>query len=194
MRYDPRVHHRRSVRLKGFDYSSPNAYYITIATKNKKCLFGSIKGAEMILNHLGRIVEAEWNKTAEIRPEVIVDYFVVMPNHFHSIIIITDETPHCRGTSHVPLSPKSNSKAEQFGKPTPDSIPTIIRWFKSTCTKRIRLFQNSPRLSVWQRGYYEHVIRTEIELDKKREYILNNPLKWEMDRLNPGRKLSENKR
>jgi putative transposase len=93
----------------------------------------------------------------------------------------------------VPLPP-NKQKIEQFGKPTSDTIPTIIRLFKSACTIQINAFRNTPRVPVWQRGYYEHVIRDEKESEKTREYIVNNPLKWELDRFNPDRILQPNKR
>ncbi len=172
MNYDPNKHHRRSIRLKNYDYSQPGAYFITICTHNRQNLFGEIVDGEMILNEFGKIVYNEWLNTANIRPNIIVDEFIVMPNHLHGILIIVD---NCRGT--LQRAPAM----ERFGQPTSNSIPTIIRLFKSACTKQINIIRQSPANPVWQRNYYEHIIRNENELDRIREYIINNPLKWSFD-------------
>ncbi len=183
MKYDPDIHHRRSVRLKEFDYANPNGYYITINVRDMRCLFGEVVDGKMVLNRIGRIVENEWKRTEEIRKEVRLDEFVVMPNHMHSILVIIDKTQYRTGTAPVPLSP-TKPTFEQFGKPTRNSIPTIIRSFKAATSRRIKKVYNLNNLSVWKRGYYEHVLRNERELERAREYIVNNPMKWEIDRFN----------
>jgi len=175
MQYDPQIHHRRSIRLKNYDYASSGAYFVTIVTHQRQCLFGAIVDGAMRLNEFGEIVCDEWLKTEIIRPRVQLDVFVIMPNHIHGIIIVNDVDGCCRGT--LQRAPT----IEQFGKPTSDSIPTIIRLFKSATTKRINEYRNTPAVSVWQRNYYEHIIRNEIELNEIREYILYNPLNWETD-------------
>jgi REP element-mobilizing transposase RayT len=123
----------------------------------------------MKLNESGKIVYDEWLNTAAIRAKVIVDEFIVMPNHLHGILIIVDNG---RGTLQ-----RAPTK-EQFGKPVSNSIPTIVRLFKSTTTKQINQLHNNHGYPVWQRNYYEHIIRNEKELNKIREYIVNNTLKW----------------
>src|SRR6266446_5489909 len=128
MTYDSEKHHRHSIRLKEYDYSQPNAYFITICAYNKECIFGEIIDANVILNELGRIVWSEWSKTAQVRKNVNIDEYIVMPNHIHGIIMIGD---NCRGTVHRAPT------VEQFGKPVSNSIPTIIRSFKATVTKQI---------------------------------------------------------
>jgi len=168
MQYDPQKHHRRSIRLKNYDYASSGAYFVTIVTHGRQCLFGAIVDGQMRLNEFGEIVCDEWLKTEIIRPRVQLDVFVIMPNHIHGIIIVNDVDGCCRGT--LQRAPT----IEQFGKPTSDSIPTIIRLFKSATTKRINEYRNTPAVSVWQRNYYEHIIRNETEWQRIRQYIANN--------------------
>ncbi len=170
------THHRRSVRLKDHDYSQAGAYFVTICTHEKECMFGRVIDGQMRLNEYGRIVEEEWVKTADIRSGVELDASVVMPNHFHGVLAIVHGG---RGTVH--RAPTS----ERFGKPTSNSIPTIVGYLKSAVTRRINELRGTSRTPVWQRNYYEHVIRNEDDLNEIREYIVNNPLKWDLDRENP---------
>ena len=169
-------HQRRSIRLKDYDYSQAGAYFVTLCIRNKECILGKVVDGEMMLNAYGRLVEEEWIKTADMRRNVGLDVFVVMPNHFHGILAIVDK---CRGTVH--RAPTQ----EQFAKPTSGSLPTIVRYFKSAVTRRINELRGIPYKPVWQRNYYEHVIRNENDLNEIREYIVNNPLKWDLDSENP---------
>jgi REP element-mobilizing transposase RayT len=169
--------HRRSIRLPEYDYSQVGAYFVTICTYNRECLFGNIEDGKLILNEYGKIVCVEWIKTGEIRFNVQLDEYVIMPNHIHGIIAIVGA--HC----NVPLQPQ----IERFGQSTRNSIPTIIKLFKSTTTKQINQIRNTPSIPVWQRNYYEHVIRDDKDLCRIREYIQNNSLQWDMDENNPGR-------
>ena len=170
-----------SIRLPGYDYSQPGAYFITIVTHNRQCLFGNIVDGKMILNEYGELVKNEWLKTGVIRPNIIIDAFVVMPNHLHGILIITDNYD-CGGTLQRASTTKTT---EQFGKPTKNSIPTIVRLFKSTTTKQInQLRVSTPMQPLWQRNYFEHVIRDDNELTRIHQYIINNPNRWEEDNLN----------
>jgi len=188
MKFNPEIHHRHSIRLKDYDYSQEGAYFVTICTWNKDHMFGEIDSGNMSLNEYGEIVKQEWLRTGIIRANVKMDYFIIMPNHFHGILMISDD---CRGTlqraRHENIRGESRGTlqrapaSEQFGKPVSNSIPTIVRLFKSTTTKQINQIRNLPGISVWQRNYYEHIIRSEPELNKIREYILNNPLNWETD-------------
>ncbi|MBP7886973.1 MAG: transposase [Candidatus Marinimicrobia bacterium] len=199
-----------SIRLPGYDYSRPGAYFITIVVHNRQCLFGEIVNGEMTLNEFGEIVKTEWQKTGALRPNIDVDAFVVMPNHLHGILIITDNDDlyhhHNRNRNRdrnrrdtlqrVSTESESESESEsgmgmepgmgmgtieQFGKPTHNSIPTIVRLFKSTVTKQINQIRQTLGIPVWQRNYYEHIIRNDDELNKIREYIINNPLTWKTD-------------
>jgi REP element-mobilizing transposase RayT len=177
MKYNPDIHHRRSIRVKGYDYSQAGLYFITICTQNRLCLFGEIvdddRGTTICaLNEYGRIAEKEWIKTSKMRPNIRLDVFVIMPNHMHGIIEIADG----RGTMHRAPT------VEQFGKPTSNTIPTIIRGYKSSVTKQINILRNQPGVPVWQRNYYEHIIRDEKSYYQISEYIQTNPLKWQDDK------------
>jgi len=164
-----------SSRLKDWDYSTPWWYYVTICTKKFKSWFGEIKKSKMILNDVGKIIDEEWNRTIEIRKNVDLDYYVVMPNHFHGIIIIKDVETSRRDvsreqeTGHRPVS--TNLKA--------DSLGSIIGQFKSICTKRIR--KSGIERFKWQPRFYDHIIRNESDFRRIRNYIQNNPLKWGID-------------
>lgn len=185
--------HRRSIRLPGYDYSQTGAYFITICADNRECLFGRIVNGEMILNELGLIVRAEWIKTAQLRDYVVLGEWIIMPNHFHCIIIIRGFVPPGRGAARraptAPIEPINNQTSapfEQFGKPTVGSIPTIIRSFKSAVTKAVNEHRHTPGALVWQRNYYEHIIRDDEDYARIAEYIVNNPLGWENDKLFSG--------
>jgi putative transposase len=168
--HDASRHHRRSTRLKGHDYAQPGAYFVTACTRDRECLFGDIVDGEMRLNQYGMAVREEWLRTAQLRENVEVDAFTIMPNHVHGVVIITNG----RGTAR-------RAPTEEFGKPVAHSVPTIIRAFKSAATKRINAVRHSPGTPIWQRNYYEHVIRTDEELNAIREYILANPANWTID-------------
>ena len=174
---------RRSIRLRGYDYSQPGAYFITLCTETRKCLFGEISDGGILLSAFGRIVDEEWHRTIQIRPTVALDAFSIMPNHVHGIIVLNEPSGQeiRRGTMHRAPTPKF----ERFGKPISNSIPTIIRGFKSAVTQRINEMRGTPGSAVWQRNYYEHVIRNEIDLDEIRQYIVNNPFKWPEDENHP---------
>ncbi len=164
-KFDPEIHRRRSIRLKGYDYSRVGAYFLTICTRNRESIFGDVIGGEMVLNDDGIIVADEWRKSGVMRNEIELDEWVVMPNHFHGILIVNDG----RGTA------RRAPTLERFGRPVSGSVPTIVRSFKSAVTKRINELNQTPGAKLWQRNYYEHVIRNDRELKHLREYIRNNP-------------------
>ena len=189
-RYNPDIHHRRSIRLKTYDYSRAGKYFLTICAHNRECLFGSIENGVMVLNRAGKIVADAWAKTAEIRNEIELDQWVVMPNHFHGILVIIegrgtapgrDTARRIEGRGTARRAPT----AERFGHPVAGSIPTIIRSFKSAVTKHINELRKTPGHPVWQRNYYEHIIRDEADYDRIAEYIADNPRRWADDSLNP---------
>ncbi len=176
MKPESSTYHRRSIRLKGYDYSSAGAYFVTVCTENRECLFGQALGEEIRISEMGVIGQAEWIRTPEIRNSVLIDEFILMPNHLHGILFLRewdDVGAHC----NVPLLPDT-PQIEQFGKSTVNSIPTIIKLFKSTVTKQINELRGTPGQSVWRRNYFERVIRDEDELNGIRDYIIYNPLKW----------------
>jgi len=164
---------RRSIRLSHYDYGESGAYFITFCVRNRACLLGDIVDGAMVLNELGKIVAAEWLRTPALRPNVALDEFVVMPNHIHAIITLASSR---RGVLHTP-SEKFESPAQTLG--------AIVRGFKSATTRLINVMRATPGTAVWQRNYYEHVVRDDSELQRIREYIVNNPVQWALDRENP---------
>jgi REP element-mobilizing transposase RayT len=185
MPYDPQRHHRRSIRLPGYDYTQPGAYFITIVTHQRMPSFGEIVDGEMRLNEYGQIVHAEWFQTAAVRPYVMLhcDEFVVMPNHVHGIIWIVD-------TDADGNDDDVNPRAVGGVTPTnviPGSLGAIVRSFKSITAKRINALRDTPGAPVWQRNYYEHIIRDDHALARIRDYIQSNPQRWADDQENPFR-------
>jgi putative transposase len=193
------LNHRRSIRLKNYDYSKIGFYFVTICTKDHMHLLGEITDGKMSLSKSGEIVEKEWYKTGGIRPNINLHEFVIMPNHLHGIIEISGNTAcrgtpqraHENGTGHcekmgtVPRAPT----IEIFGKPSRDTIPTIIRSYKAIVTKQVRELENDACCSFWQRNYYEHIIRNEESYLKIAEYIRNNPEKWLEDKYYNGKSI-----
>ena len=166
--YDPKKHHRDSIRLKGHNYSSEGFYFITICTEGRRCLFGTIVNGEMVLNDYGKIVDNEWKNTIKIRNEdVVLHEYVIMPNHIHAIIQIR------RGVSHTPKemshTPKEMSHTP-FQSPS-KTLGAIVRGFKGAVSKQIGK-------SIWQRNYYESIINDEQAFENISKYIRNNPAKW----------------
>ncbi|WP_035258711.1 transposase [Desulfatirhabdium butyrativorans] len=174
MKFDPAIHHRRSIRLHGYDYSKKGAYFITTCTHHQECLFGEIVDGEMRLNDVGKIVADEWMKTATIRHEIELDNWMVMPNHFHAIFLITNSVSMSKGRGDRPVAPTG---------PQPRSVGAVIAGFKSAVTKRVNDLENTPGRKLWQRSYWEHIVRNETELHQLRKYVQNNPKQWFLDTL-----------
>jgi len=172
MTQDADKRQRRSIRLPGYDYAQAGAYFVTMVTRDRAGLFGEIVDGEMRPNQFGRIVVDEWERSSKIRRELETDAFVLMPNHIHGIVI------HSGAVGATGRSPLQSG-------PRHRSLGAFVGGFKSAITKRINESRETPGAPVWQRNYYEHVIRVEKELKRIREYIANNPLQWEMDRENP---------
>ncbi|VXD19586.1 transposase [Planktothrix paucivesiculata] len=195
MKYNPDLHKRQSIRLRGYDYSQSGFYFITICCYQRECLFGNIINSQMELNNLGGLVKEEWVKSAEIRKEIELGEFVIMPNHFHGIIIIDQEiNQNVDNYNHVntndvgangrsPLQEIQSSQQEISMKPK--SLSSLIAGFKSATTKKINIIRDTPKNPVWQRNYYDHIIRNDESLERIREYVQNNPLSWENDQLHP---------
>ena len=175
---------RSSLRLANYDYTQIGAYFITICTKDRKNVFGEIENGLMVLNPLGEIVQQEWLQLANVRHNVKLDEFMVMPNHFHAILFITDQGDGM--ASHAPTKQAPTKRI--FGHPVSGSLSTIIGGFKSGASKRINQLTNFHYELLWQRSFFEHVIRTDASLARIREYIVTNPLRWELDRENPQRR------
>jgi putative transposase len=181
---DSNRHHRRSIRLPDWDYTQAGAYFVTLCTFQAECLFGQVVNGAIALNEYGQIVEEEWNNTGQLRPYVTLDTHVVMPNHFHAVIWIADDDA-CRGTARRAPTRRAPTQ-RQFGEPVARSLPTIIGAFKSAVSRRINRQRGTPGGQVWQRNYYEHIVRSERALDAIQRYIADNPARWELDRYNAG--------
>jgi len=188
MTYNPDIHHRRSIRLRGYDYSQAVLYFITVCTHKRLNLFGAIENGEMILNDAGRIVEKYWLEIPEHYPNVVLHEHVVMPNHVHGIVENNPENNANESDVHnVGVRPVGVQNLEplpaqrnQFQKVIPRSIGSIVRGFKIGVTKWFR--KNTDISTVWQRNYYEHIIRDEKSYYQISEYIQTNPLKWQDDK------------
>jgi REP element-mobilizing transposase RayT len=222
-RYNPNIHHRKSIRLKGYDYAQAGLYFITICCNRGGELhspFGYIENGEMILNEYGQIAFDEWMKTPEIRPNVELGEFIVMPNHIHGIIRLLGRgelhSPHDRGICNMPQPPNETGIYDMPQSPNetgiydmtqppqetginnmpqpPDNggvcktplrspsqtVGAIVRGYKSSVTKRLGLLGFNGKL--WQRNYYEHIIRNEQSYQNISNYIINNPAKWQADK------------
>jgi REP element-mobilizing transposase RayT len=193
-KFDPQRHHRHTIRLKGYDYTSAGAYYVTIVTLGRTCLFGEIVDGEMRLNEYGETVQKWWNEIPIHFPNVELGAFVIMPNHVHGIILITTER---RGEVLSPRNnPDNNSQdvnadeTNNLGRETlPLRKPTlgqIVAYFKYQSTKEMNRIETDKAITkFWQRNYYEHIIRDEKDLQSKIDYIEFNPLLWNEDENNP---------
>ncbi len=187
-RYKPDEHRRRSIRLTGYDYGRTGAYFVTLCAQNRDCLFGEVVDDEMRLNAAGEMVLAEWNALSNRFPTVELDAFIVMPNHIHGVIVIT-----CDGNVGAGLVPAPHLPGVGANGATTRVAPTlggVVGAFKSLTTV---LYTRGVRQSawptfsgrLWQRNYYEHIIRNEESLNRIRQYILDNPAQWAFDRENP---------
>ena len=204
MKFDPKIHHRRSIRLAGYDYTLPGAYFVTIDTWNREHLLGMVVAGEMRLNRLGCIVQQVWNDLPNHYPNVQLDAFCVMPDHIHGIILLTDMR---RGGSirqtpgpDMAMAGKPSPSAETLTRPCltsgaaspaphpptpvraagePHGLPEVVRGFKTFSARRINQVRGSLGVPVWQRNYYEHILRGEEEWQGIRTYIRNNPVEWQ---------------
>ena len=173
--------HRRSLRLQGYDYAQAGAYFVTICTQRRRCLFGEVVDGAMRLSSAGQLAATVWHNMLERFPGVELDIFVVMPNHLHGIIVLMDSE-----------STDAGSRAGTRPAPT---IGDVVGAYKSLFTLQFMEGVRSKRWPafdrrVWQRNCYEHVIRDEHDLTRVRRYIDENPLRWEFDQENPQRKTS----
>ena len=181
--YNPDNHHRRSIRLKGYDYTQKGAYFVTICTRNRECLFGGIENGRMTLNDAGMIAHQCWQDIPAHFPHIMLDTFVIMPNHIHGILVITNVPVGAKNFSPLQSPPHSFSHSSPHPRGTSKTIGSTVRGFKIGVTKWMR--QNTPVQHVWQRNYYERIVRNDDELNRIREYIVGNPTQWESDRENP---------
>jgi REP element-mobilizing transposase RayT len=166
---------RKRNRLEGYDYSLSGAYFVTICTHNRACLFGEINEAQMLLNSFGKVAQDEWLRTGQIRSNVILEQFVIMPNHVHGVIMI----------DYPWMGIRRPEDARQ-------SIERIVAGFKAACVRRINQLRAAgadsiTRRPIWQKSFYDEIIRDERHLNNVRTYIADNPAQWEFDHENPDR-------
>ena len=214
MPYREEQKRRRSIRLPDYDYAQTGAYFVTICTYDRLCLLGEILGCEMALTRAGQVVLECWNDLANHYSHVETDEFIVMPNHVHGIIVLTDQQrkypiPDNVGAGFNPDNVRAGFNPDNVGagfnpdnvgagfnpdnvgaglKPAPTRrhpLSEIVRAFKTFSSRRINEHRGSPGVPVWQRNYYERVIRNEQELDSVRQYIVDNPAEWAEDAENP---------
>jgi putative transposase len=175
MKYDPDKHHRRSIRLEGYDYAQDGGYFVTICVFERKHLFGNVVDGEMILNEIGKLVKFTWLDLPRHNKNVELDEYIIMPNHIHGIIIISGAgLPQGAGLERAGLEPAPTDTAGH-------GLSEIVRQFKTFSAKRVNQINNTAGTRLWQRNYYEHIIRNENDLLQIREYINNNPYNWEND-------------
>jgi putative transposase len=174
---------RRTPRLKEYNYTQPGAYFVTICTHERECLFGEVKNALCTLTSEGQIVERCWLEIPRHRPYVRLDEFIVMPNHIHCIIHILppEQSSPVVGTRLA----VSENLSEGFARPVPGSLSRIIGSFKSAASREINTLSNTQGRPLWQTRFHDRIIRDEEELSRIREYIINNPAQWEDDKNNP---------
>jgi REP element-mobilizing transposase RayT len=169
MPYDLKIHHRRSIRMPGFDYSQPGSYYVTLVTHNRMCLFGIIQSAKMHLNLVGQCVES-YLLSLHTHFPINLDAWIIMPNHVH--ILMTINQPVSAPQSDI--LPKSSHAG---------TLGAIVQNIKSVTTRRVNSLNNLSQIPLWQRNYYEHIIRDQDDFERIREYIQENPSTWQNDEL-----------
>jgi REP element-mobilizing transposase RayT len=200
MPYNPAIHNRHSIRLPGYNYSQAGAYFLTILTHKKEHLFGEVVEGVMNLSPVGAIVQEEWLKIPTNFSNILQDAFVIMPNHMHGILVIT-EGEVCEGkgkgkafekrgnqkvhsTSSYSIHYKKSANMDSNALPIrlgsqPGSLPAIVQNFKSVSSRRINKLLGTPGSTIWHRNYYEHIIRNEVDFERIVAYIELNPQKWE---------------
>lgn len=186
MNYNPKIHHRRSIRLKGYDYAQAGLYFITICTNHRQHIFGEVLNSQMILNAAGKMADECWQAIPKHFPNAILHEFVVMPNHVHGIIELTNLvgakniSPPQNISPHDPTGAKDISPRQAQFKSPSMTIGSVVRGYKIGVTKWCR--NNTNIFNVWQRDYYEHIIRNEMAFQRIARYIINNPANWKDDK------------
>ena len=173
---DLQKHHRRSIRLKGYDYTQEGMYYVTLLVWQREHLFGEIVAGEMVLNNAGTIIHTTWQDLAS-RSNFSLDEWIIMPNHLHAILCKGEAPVDYKQKKHVP---SDTAPIEPKGT-KPGSLGAIIQNFKSISTRKINQVRKASGLPLWQRNYYERIVRNEEELNRIRKYIQENPSRWGLD-------------
>jgi putative transposase len=191
MEFDPEKHHRRSIRYEGYFYSLPGAYFVTLLSFRRICMFGEIEDGVVRQKEIGELISNCWRRIPSHFDNTSLDEFVLMPNHLHGIIFIKDSLGQGEAFAddeslQSELNSANASPLRQIGT-QPGSLGAIIQNFKSVSTRLVNKEYFEPGMRLWQKNYYERIIRNERELNAIRQYIRDNPLYWEMDRENPGK-------
>jgi putative transposase len=174
MSYNPKAHHRQSIRLRSYDYSQPGWYFITICTYERRMIFGDIVDGQMILNGTGKIVEKYWREIINPYHQVNLHDFVIMPNHLHGIIQFV-------GAQFIAPNLDLASDLNQGAINRAPTIGEIVRSFKARCTWAINKNMDMRGVPVWQRNYHEHIIRSQEAYSAITEYVRTNPQRWQED-------------
>ncbi len=172
---------RRSIRLPDYDYATPGAYFVTVCTHGGECILGQIIDDEVQLGSAGAAVQEVWQHLPEHYPHLELDAFVVMPNHFHAILVLHEPAEAASEGGAVGLG-SAKTTAKQH------ALPEIVRALKSFSSREINRLRGTPGAAVWQRNYYEHIIRDQDQLARARAYIADNPRRWALDQENPTRR------
>jgi len=186
--YNPEIHHRRSIRLKDYDYSQMGAYFVTICTFRGKEIFGEVEDSAMILNRQGAIASAMWQTLPRRFSGLELDHFVVMPNHIHGILVRTERLKPATKEPTAQNQPSDQLNKLQMYRKSPyrsQTLCEIVRTFKGVTSYYVRRSDGNMTGFGWHRNFFEHIIRNGKELDALRAYILNNPTRWQKDKLHP---------
>ncbi len=201
----------RSHRMPKWDYAGNGSYFITLVTQTRECNLGHIKNGEMIFSGFGKIVDDEWLESFDIRDELLLDEYIIMPNHLHAIVVLDKNgiekndshgsyvdthgrAYHGHAYLHTNQSPKQSEKQQFVRKPK--SISSFMAGFKSAVNSKIDDFIDENNLDIpkynrnnhfFLSNYHDHIIRNNAEYQRIKKYIINNPKKWEEDKLNPGK-------
>ena len=183
---------RRSMRLRGYDYSTPGFYFVTICTRNRLCVLGDVANGRMRLSEAGRLAQAEWEGLPLHYPHVQLGVWTIMPNHLHGIVALAEGNVGPDGMDAGGGDGRSDADVGAGLKPAPtdvgvmrQTLPEIVRAFKTFSAKCINAFLDTAGAPFWQRNYYGHVIRDQAALDRVRQYIMDNPARWDEDPDNP---------
>lgn len=171
MNKEEHPHRPNTMRLPGANYSDPGIYFLTLCSANREPLFGKIVNSEMVTNQFGSIVWEVWKGLPKRYPQISIDTAIVMPNHFHGIVIIHEKSVEI--TDEHPIERGERRKM---------TIPLIVGYLKMTSSKMINQIRNSPGVAVWQRGYFDRILRDDTDYDELSEYIFTNPQRWGIDK------------
>ena len=200
-KYNPNIHHRKSIRLKGYDYTQAGLYFVTICLQNRKCLFGDVINGTMQLNDSGRMIEKWYYELENKFPDIQCGTHIVMPNHFHCVIhnvgadlrVCPNDNTKPFDNGQTQRSAPANILGEHkpiLGEHAGSPLHRVVQWFKTMTTNEYIRNVKSNKWQrfdgkLWQRNYWEHIIRNEKSHQNISEYIIKNPIKWNADKLNP---------